>query len=150
MLKKEIKFEDFEGNECTEELYFNLSKADLLELNFKYGDEGGIQQAMTNALKVNNTNRLNDIYKDFIAKSYGIKKVDSNGRTLFVKDEKETKDFFSSPAFSELYFELLTDEDAMLSWMVGIMPNELKKEINVNDKEALLEKVDEYKKDLNI
>ena len=100
MLKKTIKFTDYNGEEKSQDFYFNLNKAELLEMELSA--EGGLE---------NTINRL-------ILQSYGEKTID--GR--FEKSHELSKKFSETAAYPELFTELATDADAASAFVNGIIP----------------------------
>ena len=117
MLKKTITYTDYDGVERTEDFFFNLSKAEVAEMELSYhvGMERVIQQiAMTQDRK-----RLIDLFKEIILKSYGEKSAD--GRR-FVKSKELSEAFSQTEAYSELFMQLATDSDMASKFINGIMP----------------------------
>ena len=101
MLKKTITYTDFNGTERTEDYYFNLSKAELLEM--EVGTTGG--------------------YAEKVQAIIDAKDSPDNGRPLAIAFEQ-------TPAYSEIFMELATDADAGAAFINGILPADLIKEAN--------------------
>ena len=122
MLKKQITYTDFNGNERTEEFIFNLSRLDLMKMNKDYADRGGLAEAFNKAMNSNNEQDAVDIFIDLILRSYGEKS--SDGRTL--NKNKEIQEAFSrTEAFNVLFEELTTDTKAATAFFYGVIPANL-------------------------
>lgn len=117
MLTKTINYTDFNGEERTESFYFNLTKAELAELNLT--TEGGLQEVLRKIIDARNVPELTKWFKKIILMSYGEKSPD--GRR-FVKNEELTEEFTQTEAYSELFMELITDSDAASAFINGLLP----------------------------
>lgn len=129
MLKKTIKFVDYFGDEREEDFYFNLSKAELMKLQL--GTIGGLTERIKNIMSTKNVPAMMDLFEDIILKSYGEKSED--GRR-FVKSDELAKAFSETPAYEELFMEILTEEGAAANFIKGIIPAELAKELDSQEK----------------
>ena len=120
MLKKTITFEDYNGEKVTEDFYFHLTKAELLEMNFQAS--GGLENYARSIINTRDTATMIKIYKDLLLKSYGVKTPDGKH---FMKTDQIRLEFECSPAYSILYTELLTDDKAAAEFFNGIIPKDL-------------------------
>ena len=120
MLKKRIKYTDYDGVEREEDFYFNLTKAEITELELS--TEGGLQNAIEKIIDAKDTPQIIQFFKKIILMSYGEKSPD--GRR-FIKSEKITEEFTQTEAYSELFMELATDEKAAAAFVNGIIPKDL-------------------------
>lgn len=121
MLKKTIKYTDHDGNEIIEDFYFNLTKTDILQKQLK--TPGGYGEKLAAMYKKKDIPAIMENMEEFIKDSYGIKSADGKHH---YKTAEAWNDFRSSPAFDELYFELMTDADKAAAFIKGIMPSDLK------------------------
>ncbi len=119
MLKKTIVYKDFDGNERKEDFYFNLSKAEVLEMEL--GVTGGMTQMINKIIEAQDNKEIVETFKNIILKSYGEKSPD--GRR-FVKSEELSTAFSQTEAYSKLFMELATDADAAAKFVNGIIPNQ--------------------------
>ena len=124
MLKKTITYTDYDGNERTEDLYFNLSKAELMELEMSV--DGGWAERMQKIVDAKDLPTLSRIFKDIILKSYGEKSAD--GRR-FIKSERLSEAFAQTEAYSELFMELATNSDSATAFVNGILPANIQEQI---------------------
>lgn len=120
MLKKTIAYTDYNGNERTENFYFNLSKAELMEMEL--GISGGYTEMLTSIIEAQDVPTLIKIWKDLILKAYGEKTADGK---RFVKSKEMAEAFSQTEAYSNLFMELATNTDAAIEFAKGIMPSEL-------------------------
>ena len=129
MLKKTITYEDYDGNTLTEDFYFNLSKAELIEIESSV--PGGISAKLENISKSGDGAEIIKTFKDIILKSYGVKSADGK---RFMKSEEISKSFEETEAYSELFYELALDAEKAAAFINGIMPKKLIEEAS-NDPE---------------
>ena len=120
MLKKTIKYVDYNGNERTEDFYFNLTKAEITEMEMSIN--GGMTEWIKQVINTTDVKELAILFKDLILKAYGEKSVDGK---RFVKNKEVREAFSQTEAYSNLYMELLGDADAASAFVNGIMPKDL-------------------------
>lgn len=120
MLKKTITFTDYNGVERTEDFYFNLNKAEVMEMEM--GTTGGFADMINGIIAAKDVPALISIFKDMILKAYGQKSPD--GRR-FIKSKELSEEFSQTEAYVSLYMELATDDEAAASFVNGIMPKDL-------------------------
>lgn len=123
MLKKSITYTDYNGIERTEDFYFNLTKAELMEMEM--GTTGGFAEMVQRIVAAKDAPAIIKIFKEMILKAYGQKSPD--GRR-FIKNEEIREEFSQTEAFSILYMELATDDKAAAKFVNGVMPGELVQE----------------------
>ena len=117
MLKKTITYTDYDGIERTEDFFFNLSKAEVAEMELSRN--GGIQRLLQQIAMTQDRKRLVELFKEIILKSYGEKSLD--GRR-FVKSKELSDAFSQTEAYSELFIQLATDQDAASKFVNGVLP----------------------------
>ena len=106
MYKKLIKFEDYNGQKREMTAYFNLSKAELMEMELS--TQAGVDEMIRVLIATKDNAKIMQTYKDLILKSYGIKSEDG---TRFIKSEKLREEFEQSAAYSEFFMELLSNSE---------------------------------------
>lgn len=121
MIKKTFTFTDYNGVERTEDHYFNLNKAEALEMEM--GITGGFSAWVEKIVAAKDQATLIKIFKDFILKAYGEKSAD--GRQ-FIKSPELSKAFEQTEAYVMLYMELATDDKAAAEFVNGVMPKNVK------------------------
>ena len=122
MLKKTVTYVDYNGVERTEDLYFNLSKAEVTEMESSVA--GGFSKMLEEIVKSNDNARILELFKEMVLKAYGEKSAD--GRR-FVKSKELSEAFSQTEAYSEIFMELAMDEKAAAAFVNGIMPANLGK-----------------------
>ena len=124
MYKKTITYPDYNGEEIKEDFYFNLTKAEILEMQLE--KEGGLAEKIQAIVDSKNVPELIKIFKELILRSYGKKSDDGN---RFIKSPELSREFTQTEAYSELFMELATDSDAASAFINGIIPANLAKEL---------------------
>ena len=124
MYKKTITYPDYNGEEIKEDFYFNLTKAEILEMQLE--KEGGLAEKIQAIVDSKNVPELIKIFKELILRSYG-KKSDDGKR--FIKSPELSREFTQTEAYSEFFMELATDSDAASAFINGIIPANLAKEL---------------------
>lgn len=117
MLKKTIMYKDFDDTERTEDFYFNLSRAEVLEMEM--GTTGGLAKMLEKIVSEKDSKRIVETFKDIVLKSYGEKSADGK---RFIKTKELSDDFAQTTAYSDLFMELATDAKAATAFIKGIIP----------------------------
>jgi hypothetical protein len=123
VLKKTVTYEDFNGETVTEDHFFHLSKAELVEIEMSH--EGGLSEALTKIVAANDAKTIIAEFKNIILTAYGVKSAD--GRR-FIKNQQLREEFESSEAYSTIFMELVTDTDAAINFINGVIPHDLAQE----------------------
>ena len=131
MLKKTISYEDYNGTPRKEDFYFNLSKAEIATI--EANSPGGFEAMIECLIDEQDQAAIIKIIKDIILNSYGEKSVDGK---RFVKTQELRDGFEQTAAFSELFIELCSDEDATSAFVNGIIPASLSKQLAATDATA--------------
>lgn len=117
MVKRTEKYIDFDGNERTEDFYFNISPAELYELQFS--ENGGMGNLMEKISKEQDFTKIVEYFKKFVLLAYGEKSLD--GKYLF-KDEETKRKFQACPAYSQIFMDLATDAEMAAKFMNEVQP----------------------------
>ncbi len=117
MYKKRMTYTDYNGVEITEDFYFNLTKAELMEMQL--GEEGGFAEKIQKVVDAKNVPDLIKIFKDLILRSYGVKSDDGK---RFIKSSELSKEFCQTEAYSDLFMLLAGDADEASAFINGIVP----------------------------
>lgn len=121
MIKKTITYEDYNGTQRTEDFYFNLNKAELMEMELS--TDGGLAEMIQRIVASKQSPEIIRLFKMIILKSYGEKSPDGK---RFIKNDAITEAFAQTEAYSMLFMELATDSDAAAKFINGIIPSDLK------------------------
>lgn len=136
MLKKVIKYTDYNGVEREEEKYFNFNKAELMEMELT--TVGGLSGLIDKIINTKDYPSLVKMFKGLILDSYGEKSADG---VQFEKSESIRKRFEQSEAYSELFMELATNSESAANFIKGIIPKDLRDQVEkeAKDKKEALE-----------
>lgn len=116
MLKQRVKYEGFDGEIIEEDLYFNLTRMDLIELNDRY-DSKDMAAYMDKIVKEKNIKELYRVLKDIVLMAYGVKSEDGK---RFIKNQTVKDEFTESLAFAQLIEDFHETETAMSDFVTGI------------------------------
>ena len=129
MLKKTVTYTDYNGSERTEDFYFNLTKAEIMEMEMS--TSGGLAEMITKIVATKDAPAIIKIFKELILKAYGEKSPDGK---RFIKSEEISTAFSQTEAYSQLFMELATDADAASTFVNGIVPATEQKAIAISNK----------------
>lgn len=124
MFKKDIEYTDYNGNKRKEAFYFNLSKAELMEMELS--TSGGFQQYINRIINAQDTPQLVKLFKELILKSYGEKSDDGK---RFVKSDEIRDAFSQTEAYSELFMELATNTEAATEFVNHVIPSDMAEKV---------------------
>jgi len=124
MLKKTITFNDLDGNPITDDFYFNLSKAEIAEMELS--QSGGLGETLQRIVKDEDGRAIIEMFKMILTTAYGQRSED---RRRFIKTPEVAQEFMQTEAYSELFMELVTDADASAAFIRGIIPADLQDKI---------------------
>lgn len=124
MLKKKVTYTDYNGVERTEDFYFNLSKAEIAEMELSTA--GGFAEMIQKVIAAQDGPTIIKIFKDLVLKAYGEKSPDGK---RFIKSEEITTAFTQTEAYSQIFMELATDAKAASEFVNGIIPNDMAEEV---------------------
>lgn len=131
MLTKTITYKDYNGEERTEDFLFNLTRAEIMEMELSKA--GGLSETIQRITKTKDIPAIMDIFKEMILKAYGEKSPDGK---RFIKSRELSEAFSQTEAYSNLFIELATDPTAASAFVNGIMP------VDANQRSSSLEVVD--------
>lgn len=117
MLKKTVTYTDYNGSERTEDFYFNLTKAEIMEMELT--TVGGLSAMIEKIVAAKDGPTIIKTFKDLVLKAYGEKSAD--GRR-FIKSPEIAEAFSQTEAYSEIFMELATDDEAAAKFVNGIIP----------------------------
>ena len=124
MLKREVRYEDFDGNMTSDIFYFNLSKPELIEMEVEY--EQGFGKMLQNIVESKDNKQIIAHFKKLVLMAYGVKSEDGK---RFIKSEKLREEFSQTAAYSELFMELASDDKAAVIFLNGVLPREFRGDV---------------------
>jgi hypothetical protein len=152
LLRKVIRYTNFNDEEVEEEFYFHLTKAELVEFQLSVNDEQGMYGHIERIVAEENRPELIKLFKELLQMSYG--KRSEDGRR-FTKNEKILEDFVSTGAYSAALIEILSSTENAIEFYRGILPGDLSaaeaREVGIDPKVTplmVVEKEKIHEKDL--
>ena len=124
MITKSFTYEDFNGQKRTETWNFHLDKAELMKMELSAW--GGLDAMLKRLMREENPEKIVEMFEKIILTAVGEKSPD--GR-MFIKTEQIREDFRQTPAYSELFYELVTDDEKASAFIKGCLPSELAQKI---------------------
>lgn len=127
MIKKTIKYNDYNGVEREDAFFFNLTKAEITEMSLSV--DGGLYEKIKAIIEAKNTPEIIKLFKELILKAYGEKSEDGKRfRKTDVNGQPLSTAFSETEAYSTLFMELATDDAKAAEFVNGIMPADIDKE----------------------
>lgn len=120
MIKKTITYNDYNGVLRTEDFYFNLTKAEIMEMEMSTA--GGLEQMINKIIAAQDTPAIIKQFKEIIKKSFGEKSLDGK---RFIKSPELFEEFSQTEAYSQLFMELATDAEKAAAFVNGVIPGDL-------------------------
>ena len=123
MIKKTIEYTDYNGVERKEDFFFNLTKAEVMEMEMSTA--GGLAEMIQRIVAAQDQVAIIKVFKDLILKAYGVKSPDGK---RFMKSQEIATAFAETEAYSILFMELATDADKASAFINGIVPADMAKQ----------------------
>ena len=120
MLKKTMTYTDFNGETRKEDFFFNLTRAEITELELSI--DGGLSDKIRRITEAKDIPEIMRVFKDLILKSYGVKSPDGK---RFIKSPELSEEFSQTEAYSDLFMELAQNSDSAAAFVNGIMPQDM-------------------------
>ena len=121
MIKKTVTYTDYNGVERTESFYFHFSEAEILDMEMS--TEGGFAERVQRIIDAKNQTELLKVIKQFVYDAYGVKSEDGK---RFMKNDEVKAAFIESPAYSEIFMEMLTNDKLAAEFVNGVVPANMK------------------------
>lgn len=96
MLKKTMTYEDYNGVPRTEDFYFNLTPAEVTEMELSV--DGGLVEMINRVVAAQDGKQIINVFKDIILRAYGEKSPDGK---RFVKNQEIRDAFAQTNAYSD-------------------------------------------------
>lgn len=137
---EKVSYVDAVGNSVEEELRFNLTKAEITEM--QYSVKGGLSAMIEQLSVTDDAAVVVRIVKDIILMAYGEKYTDSKGITRFLKNQDIRDAFMATEAYSVLFMKFMNDTDALNNFIVAVMPEDMRAKV-AEEKKRLTVAADE-------
>lgn len=117
MIKETVTYTNFDGDEVQSDLYFNMSKMEILTLGVQ--EISGRLQKMVQEKDIL---KILEYTKTIVHDAYGERSEDGK---RFVKNAEILERFKSSPAYDEFLFSIITDADKQTKFIRALFPEEV-------------------------
>lgn len=117
MYAEKIKYTDYNGLEREEPFYFELSEAEVMEMDLI--TPGGLGQMLQHIVDSNDAAGMITQFKAILLKAYGEKSPDGK---KFIKNAAATENFMYSPVYSMMFMKLATDADYATKFIEAVVP----------------------------
>lgn len=135
MIKKTIKYMSYDDVEVTEDYWFHLGKAGLIEIELSTGGLG-LEEWIKKVLRTQDAKAVLDMYKRFIGLSVGERTEDGK----FVKSRQISDEFTSSEAYGELLMEMFQKPEAGSEFLRALLSKDVRATVEeVEKKQKKLE-----------
>ena len=124
MIARTFKYTDYSGVVREQTCLFNLTEAEIMEMQTTHA--GGFMEELQRVIALRDQPTIARLLKKFILDSYGERSAD--GMYFFKEDEfgnPLSRKFKASPAYDELYIELMTDDEKASAFIQGIIPSSI-------------------------
>lgn len=131
MYAKKIKYEDFLGNEREETFYFNLTEAELVEMQTSM--DGGLAEYGKRIIESKNVPEVMALFQKLILITYG--EVSPDGKRFIKEDPVRGKlalEFQQTQAYSELYMEFINNPESGAEFFNNVIPAKIREEASTN------------------
>lgn len=134
MLKHTITYKDFNDEEVTEDLYFNITETELIELEVEHKE--GLQEWVRAIIAAKDRKTMIAEFQRIILLAYGEKSPDGKS---FIKNDELREKFKQTAAYNALFVQLATEEDAAATFIQGVVPKDIGSKIDIEEAKKVLE-----------
>ena len=124
MLKKTYTYTDYNGVERTETFYFHFTEAEILDMEMS--TEGGFAERIQKIIDAKDQVSLMQVIKKFVIDAYGVKSEDGK---RFIKNDTVRTEFLESPAYSQIWMELVMDDEVAADFINNVIPSGMKEKL---------------------
>lgn len=121
MIKKTVTYTDYNGEERTESFYFHYTEAEILDMEMS--EEGSFADRIQRIIDAKDKTALMKLIKKFVIDAYGVKSED--GKRFMKNDDLKTA-FVECPAYSDIFMEMVTNDEVAAEFVNGVIPNTMK------------------------
>lgn len=133
MLKQTVQFTDFDDVNKTRNLYFNLTRTEVidnLELQHEFQEVQDMIGGETRDLEMHEVKLILELVKKIMRISYGVQKEVDGNLSFTKKDVWEP--FTETAAYDEFLIGLFENPERAVAFLVGIWPKEIRDGIDVD------------------
>lgn len=119
MIKLTRTYTDYNGVEKTEDFFFHLSEAEILDMELE--TEGGFIETINKISNAKDLPQLIKLFRRLLHKSYGEKTPDGG----FLKNDEILAKFMAKKAYSDIYVELATNDELGSEFVKKVVPSKM-------------------------
>lgn len=138
MYKTTITFENSDGEEITKTLYFRLTQAEVIDMEFNSPD-GSVLNMLRKMSNEKNMRIIIPIVKRFMLDSY----CERTDEGALIKNKEIRERFAASEEYSELFIKLISDVNVLADFVNNVIPKGQQKNIE-QMKKYEKETIDEF------
>ena len=118
MIKKTIKYHDFDGDEREDDFYFSLNQVQFTRINGMF--PGGLEAYVAKIAKDKNADEMFRVIDVLVSEAYGERT--GNGFVKVAPNGQKLSEFFTNTeAYDNLLIELMTKEDNLVNFLSGCL-----------------------------
>lgn len=121
MIKRTVTYEDYNGEKRTETFYFHYTEAEILDMEMS--EEGSFAERIQRIIDAKDKTALMKLIKKFVIDAYGVKSEDGK---RFMKNDEVKAAFLESPAYSDIFMDMVTNDEIAAEFVNGVIPNTMK------------------------
>lgn len=136
MFTTTVEYENYEGKKIIKDLYFNLTKMELMEVQRKHNND--YPEYLRRVSVSNDNNKTFDAFKELLLSSYG--EVDpKTGK--FLKTEEIRNSFEHSEEYSTFFMQMLENKDQgfVEKFLKAVMPKDIAEKIDFKNAKNKIE-----------
>lgn len=127
MIKKTIKYTDYNDEERTEDFWFGFNKGELAKMAL--GTNGGLDNVIRQIIQSNDREKIMSWFEKIILSAYGEKSIDGK---FFMKSDEISNRFSHTEAYSNLLVEMFENSDMAAAFIRGMLPKDMQGKIPEN------------------
>lgn len=118
MIKKTIKYHDFDGDEREDDFYFSLNQVQFARIDRMF--PGGLESYVQKIAKDKDAGEMFRVIDILVSEAYGERK--GNAFVKVAPDGQKLANFFTNTeAYDNLLLELIQSEDNLVSFLSGCL-----------------------------
>ena len=122
MYKISVTYKNFNDEECTDDLYFNITKAEMMEMELLDGENNSLLETLEKIIETKDQKKIYKYFKATILKAYGKKSEDGK---RFIKNQELCDEFVQTLAYEEFFMKIIADTNVAAEFIKGILPADL-------------------------
>lgn len=136
MYKKVLRYVDYNDVPQERTFLFNMTETELTKM--QYSVDGTFQEYVQKLAENKDEGKMIELIENFVVMSYGEKSSDGQ---RFVKETPDGRrlgrDFLQTEAYNALFMELMTDTNAVIEFITGILPAKVRNQIPQDQLDAV-------------